>query len=121
MVGIKPPTEYITQSKEYLELARGQTATGISPGIFESSYNQCNYRAIQASLSTSSGAGSCVIDIEVSNDGDVWIKADSISINTSGEQPVSDGLVINAPWRKIRSNVKSISGTGTAITVSVSA
>lgn len=121
MVGIKTPTEYITPSKEYLELTRGQTATGISTGIFESSYNQCNFRAVQASISTSSGAGSGVIDIEVSNDGEVWIKADAIIINTSGDQPASDGLVINAPWRKIRSNIKSISGTGAAITVSVSA
>lgn len=71
---------------------------------------------------TSGGSGSATINIEVSNDGNQWVVAGTISLTlatTVTTTTNTDGFSINAGWSFIRANVTAISGTGAAVTVTI--
>ena len=69
---------------------------------------------VQVLGNTTSGAGSAVVQIEVSNDGVNAIIAGSVSL-TLGTSVTDDGMTIDALWKFIRANVISITGTGAKV------
>ena len=75
---------------------------------------------IEANGKTTSGTGSCNINIEVSDNRVTWDTAGTITL-TLGTAQTSDGFTMNAPWYYIRANVTSISGTGASVSVIISA
>lgn len=78
-------------------------------------------RTFQARGSTSAGAGSATIKIQVSNveapsaDTD-WIDAGTITLTLS-TTVTTDGFAQDASWRHVRANVTAISGTDATVTV----
>ena len=72
---------------------------------------------------TTAGAGTATVVIEVSNietpatagTAD-WITAGTVTL-TLGTTRVSDGFVMDAPWRNVRARVSAISGTGASVSV----
>lgn len=93
-------------------LLDGATATGA--GTSCTTVN--TKRTFQASGSVSASTGAASIDIEVSNDGTNWIVLGTISL-TLGTTTTSDGFVSDAPWKHVRANVDSISGTDASVDV----
>jgi hypothetical protein len=76
---------------------------------------------------TSAGAGSAVIKIEVSNvespststsgDGYAdWLLAGTITL-TLATTMASDGFALDAPWRWVRANLTTLSGTDATVSV----
>jgi len=76
------------------------------------------YFTFHATGSTSSGAGSATILIEVSNDNSNFITMATISLTLSTSVS-SDGFASQAPWRYQRARVSAISGTGASVSVTV--
>lgn len=75
-------------------------------------------QSFQAYGSTTAGAGAVVVEIYVSNDGEVWIDDPVLTISlTLGTTVTSDGAVIQTSWNYYRADVASISGTGASVTV----
>ena len=70
--------------------------------------------SFQASGTTSSGAGAATVAIQVSNDGENWVSAGTITL-TLGTSATSDGFAFEANWEQVRANVTAISGTGAAV------
>ena len=77
-------------------------------------------RTYQVSGKTTTGAGAAVVDIEVSNNGRVWLTLVTITL-TLGTDEVTDGFASGAQWRFARANVTSISGTGASVTAEMGA
>jgi len=75
-------------------------------------------RSFQLTGSTSAGAGAASVDIEVSNDGTNFIKIGTLSLILSTTLSQA-GMLSNAPWRYVRGNVKAISGTDAAVTLTM--
>lgn len=73
-------------------------------------------QAFQALGTTSSGAGAASIKIQGSLDNSNWIDLGTITL-TLATTSSSDGFGIDVPWRYVRANVSSISGTGASVTV----
>ena len=69
---------------------------------------------------TSAGAGSATIDVEVSNDGDNWEVAGTITLTLSTTSS-SDGFASNAPWKFVQGNVTAISGTDATVSLYMAA
>lgn len=84
------------------------TATGTSK------YKDAPLCTVQASGSTTASTGAAVISVQVSNDDSNWLTAGTITL-TLGTTTTTDGVVINAPWKYIRTKVDSISGTGASV------
>ena len=72
--------------------------------------------SFQAYGTTSSGSGTAVISVQVSNDGSNWLSLGTISL-TLGTSSTSDGFVDDAPWAFVRGNITTL--TGTTATVSL--
>lgn len=72
---------------------------------------------VQAKL-TGTGTLACVLDIEVSNNGVDWIKAGTITLSDTS---ATDGFANDATWKYVRGNVKSISGTNAAVSMTFAA
>lgn len=67
---------------------------------------------------TTVGAGTAVIDVEVSNDGINWIVAATISLVLAATPVIaSDGFAIDAAWGFVRGNVTTITGTNAQTTL----
>jgi len=79
-------------------------------------------RSFQAYGTTSSGSGSVSIKIEASNiaipDETDWIELGTIYL-TLGTTRTTDGFTTDAPWRHVRGNVTSISGTGASVSATM--
>lgn len=103
---------------QVITLLSAATATGA--GTPDNVTRDHAVRSFQAVGTTSSGGGAASIDIEVSNDGANWLVAGSISLTLSTTAS-TDGFVMDAAWRLVRANVKSISGTGASVTVTMGA
>lgn len=73
-------------------------------------------RTFQAYGTTSAGAGAASINIEGSNDSSNWLTIGNISL-TLATTASNDGFASDAPWRFIRANVASISGTNASVSV----
>jgi len=65
---------------------------------------------------TSAGAGASTVGVEVSNDGVNFIEVDGLAL-TLGTVATSDSFYLDAPWKFVRGNVKTISGTDGAVTL----
>jgi P pilus assembly chaperone PapD len=77
--------------------------------------NELN-RTFQATVA-GTGAVSATVVIDVSNDGNYWITAATLSL--SGTTSATDGFASTATWPFTRSRITAISGTNAAVTVSV--
>lgn len=73
-------------------------------------------KTFQAVGTTSSGTGSAIVSIDVSNDGTNFLSAGTITL-TLGTAATSDGFVLQAPWLYIRANCTTLTGTGTKVKV----
>lgn len=69
---------------------------------------------------TTAGAGQAVIDIEVSNDGVNWLPHDTILLTLSTVMGQA-GIEMDASWLQVRGNLRSISGTGAAVSLTMGA
>jgi hypothetical protein len=83
-------------------------------------HSASTYKTLQAVAQTTSGAGACVVDIEVSNDGTNAVVLGTISLTLSSSA-TSDGFASASAWFMIRANVKSISGTNASVSVEMGA
>ena len=63
------------------------------------------------------GAVSATVLFEVSLDGTNWVTPGMATVTLSGTTSVTDGFASNAPWRYVRPNITTISGTGATITI----
>ena len=92
----------------------GATATGAQTTIFKDS----PYATFQAYGTTSAGSGTAVVSIQGSNidNTNAFITLGTISL-TLGTTITADGFTTTAPWKYIRANVVSISGTGASVNV----
>ena len=89
-------------------------ATGTGAGNW--GYKDAPLITIQSFGSTTSGTGAVVVSIEATNNTDgsyVVLGTISLTLSTSVS---TDGFVVNAPWKYIRANITSISGTGSSVT-----
>ena len=75
-------------------------------------------RTFQLTGFTSAGAGACSVNVEVSNDGTNFITLGNVGL-TLGTSVTSDGFTSDAPWRYVRGNVVSISGTDGECTLTI--
>lgn len=75
-------------------------------------------RSFQLVGNTSAGAGAAQVDVEVSNDGSNWIKAGKLSLVLS-TTVAKESMLMKAPWRYVRGNVISISGTDAEVTLTM--
>jgi len=94
-------------------------ATATGAGGSRELHNAGNANAtFQADGTTSSGAGSATIDVEVSNNGVNWDTMGTITL-TLATTTSSDGFASNASWKYVRGNVTAISGTGAAVSLTM--
>lgn len=101
------------KSGRVLTILEKATATGAGGWVFK----DAPLSSIQAFGSTSSGSGATVVSIEATNNlKGSYVVLGTISL-TLGTSVVTDGFIVQAPWKYIRGNVTSISGTGSFVTV----
>lgn len=74
------------------------------------------YRSFHIYGSTSSGAGSATVDIEVSNDASSWVVGVSCDLTLS-TTVTAHGKVFLGHWKYVRANVTAISGAGASVSV----
>jgi len=77
-------------------------------------------RSFQAVGGTTSGVGAAVIQIQVSNDGVLWLPPNNVDNTISltlGTTSVNDGFAMDASWDYVQAKVISISGTGAGVYV----
>lgn len=77
-------------------------------------------RTFQAIGSTSAGVGAATVDVQATNDPDeaeaTWITIGTM-ILVLGTTKTTDGFASDAPWRKVRGKVSSLTGTNATITL----
>jgi hypothetical protein len=93
------------------ELRAAVSTKSVSFG--SASNNASTYQAIG---STTAGAGSCTVSIEVSNNGINWLTFATITL-TLGTTATTDGVVLDAPWSYARAKLTAITGTNAKVTV----
>lgn len=101
---------WVKSGKTY-NLLDAKTTTGAGTSIFK----DAPITTFQAFGTTSAGSGTGVINIEVSNDNTNWLVLGTISLTLS-TTTATDGFVANAPWKHVRANVTTLSGTGASVT-----
>lgn len=84
----------------------GVTSTGVGNWLYKDS----PYSSFQATV-TGSGSVSATLTIEVSNDGVTACATPLATITLSGTNSNSDGFTTQAPWKYVRYNVSSLTGT----------
>lgn len=95
----------------------GAIATGVQSGYEK--FEPCGVRrSFQITGFTSAGAGAASVDIEVSNDGSNFFQLGNMAL-TLGTSVTTCGFTSEAPYRYVRANVQSISGTDAEVTVSM--
>jgi hypothetical protein len=99
-----------------ITLISAATATGAGSAVERTG----SAATFQAYGSTSAGAGASAIAVQASNVAtpgtNDWLTIGTITL-VLGTTSTSDGFAIDAPWRHIRGNVLSISGTNAAVTL----
>ena len=92
----------------------GVTATTVGATIYKDS----PYATFQMYGTTTAGAGSAVVTIQGSNidNTNAFITLGTITL-TLGTTLVADGLTTTAPWKYVRANVSTITGTGAVVQV----
>ena len=86
----------------------------IATGIDETYIPLGHERTYQLVGSVSSGSGTCVVDIEVSNDGENFVNMHTMEMNLSTTVN-SDTYFSIEPWKYVRGNVTAISGTDASV------
>lgn len=89
-----------------------KTTTGTTSAI----QPLCVTKTIQGIGNTTAGAGATTIEIQVSNDGTNYFVDDTLSI-TLATTVASDTYVSLYPYKYIRGNVATISGTGAKVSL----
>jgi len=79
-------------------------------------FKQSPLSSFQATV-VGTGAVTATVTIEASNDGLYPLSTLLGTITLSGTTFSSDGFTTNAPWKFIRANVTSISGTNATVSV----
>lgn len=100
----------------------GQTANGSGQVIPETYPPQANENApptqtVVASVTTTSGAGSATVQLQGSNDGTNWVNVGT-ALSAVSTGPV--GAVENSTYAYFQAVVSSITGTGAAVTTTLS-
>jgi hypothetical protein len=90
----------------------GAIATGVHSAVEPLG----NKRTFQAIGNTSAGAGASTIEIQVSNDGTNFHTVDTLSLTLSTTVS-SDVYETAAPWKFVRGNVATISGTDATVSL----
>lgn len=103
---------WLKSGKIYNLLGTGVTSTGVGNAIYKDS----PYSTFHAVVS-GTGAVTAIVNIEVSNDGSNWLSTPMGTITLSGTDNNSDGFTSAAPWKYVRANVTSISGTNATVQV----
>lgn len=97
-----------------IQLLTAQIATGAGTA----SKVPLKNKTLQAKGTTTASTGAAVILVEVSNldtpTTNDWILLATINL-TLGTTSTTDGFVTDAPWKWIRGNVDTISGTGASV------
>lgn len=94
----------------------GLTATGVTPRIYKDS----PYATFQAYGATTASTGAATVVIEGSNvdDPNTFVSLGTLTL-TLGTTTSAAGLATTAPWKYVRANVSSISGTGATVYVTM--
>ena len=100
---------WLKNGKTY-NLLDAKTTTGAGTQIFKDS----PYATFQVSGTTTAGSGSAVVVIQVSNDATNWITAGTVTL-TLGTASTTDGFTTQAPWKYVRANVTTLTGTGASV------
>lgn len=92
----------------------GATATGVQTTVFKDS----PFATFQAYGSTTAGAGTLVVSIQGSNidNTNAFVTLGTINL-TLGTTITADGFTTTAPWKYVRANVTTITGTGASVNV----
>lgn len=101
--------------KAHYLLDAATTQGDVSDG-HQNSNNGSPETTYQAFGTTSSGAGTAVVDIEVSNDNKHWITGGTISL-TLATTVSTDGIALSSAWKYSRANLSTLTGTGASVTV----
>lgn len=91
-------------------LLDSKTTTGAGTAIFKDS----PLATFQVSGSVTASTGAAVVLIQFSNDNTNWITGGTVTL-TLGTSTTTDGFTTNAPWKYVRANVQSISGTNASV------
>lgn len=73
---------------------------------------------VQATVTTTSGNGSCTVIPSVSDDGVGWIDLPTITV-AAGASPQTGGYPCFAGWKQVKARTTAISGTGAIVNVTV--
>lgn len=95
------------------------TATGTGAGA--SVMNYATRATFHVSGKTWSGDGLAVVAIDVSNDDALWLTAGAVTLPLVDSGLASEGFEMHAPWRFVRANVLTLSGTGAYVNVKMGA
>lgn len=94
-----------------VKIVDGATATGAGPVHVP----RMKDKTFQAVSSTTAGAGTAAVRIDVSNDGATWIPLGTITLSPTSTTPKTDGFASNAAWRYVRGEVTVLTGTGATL------
>ena len=100
-------------NREVQSLLADVTATGAG-AAFEVPFGR---RSFQLIGSTTAGAGTAVVKVEASNDGNNWFTIGTISLGSLAVGVTTDGFASDAPWKNIRGNVTTLTGTGAKVSL----
>lgn len=93
--------------------------SGTGDGTGSWHFKDSPYSAIQATV-VGTGAVSCTVTIQVSNDATYAVSTSAGVITLSGTTSSSDGFVMSdSPWKYVRAVVSSSSGTISSISVTI--
>ena len=92
----------------------GVTSTGAGSFVYKDSPKASFHATV-----IGTGTVTAVIDIEYSNDGTYALETKGGTITLSGSTYSSDGLTSDSPWKYVRANVTSISGTNATVQVTM--
>lgn len=101
--------------KTVFNLLSAVTATGAGSAFRTPS--QFVKKAVVANIAGTSGAQTATVNIEVSNDGILWVSLTSLSL--SGTSTDQKAYVIDGPFFYARANVTAITGTGAAVSATL--
>lgn len=74
---------------------------------------------VQAAAYCTSGAYTATVALKGSNDGTNFITLGTIALSGTGTTVDSDGFAVDAPWKYLRADVSSFTGTGAVCDVHV--
>jgi len=100
------------KSGQVMNLVVDATATGTSVARYKTS----PYAAFQATVD-GTGAVTAVIDIEVSLDGENWCDTVMGTITLSGTTTHTDGFTTMSPWKWVRANITTLTGTDATVNI----